>query len=73
MSKEYTKVPVGTIVAIVSALFYFVSFVDLIPDFIPGIGLLDDGAVVAACLKLVNYDIKEFIKWRDATKQIIIV
>lgn len=73
MSKEYTKVPVGTIVAIASALFYFVSFVDLIPDFIPGIGLLDDGAVVAACLKLVNSDIKEFIKWRDATKQIIIV
>jgi len=45
--KEYTEPPVGTIVAIVAALLYVLSPVDLIPDAIPGIGYLDDAAVVA--------------------------
>lgn len=63
--KEYTAVPVGTIVAIISALVYFVSPIDLIPDLIPGAGHIDDVAVVGACLILVDTDIQEYIKWRD--------
>ena len=60
----YTKVPVGTIVAIVSALIYFVSPVDFIPDFIPGIGQVDDAAVIVACLALVTADLDEYSVWR---------
>ena len=66
VKKEYTEVPIGTIVAVISALGYFVSPVDLIPDVIPGVGHIDDAAVVGACLILVDSDIKEYIKWRDA-------
>lgn len=64
--KEYTEVPVGTIVAVISALVYFVSPIDLIPDVIPGAGHIDDVAVVGACLVLVDTDIKDYIKWRDS-------
>lgn len=66
VKKEYTEVPIGTIVAVISALGYFVSPVDLIPDVIPGVGHIDDAAVVAACLVLVDTDIKEYINWRDS-------
>ena len=66
VKKEYTAVPIGTIVAVVSALVYFVSPIDLIPDLIPGAGHIDDVAVVGACLVLVDTDIQEYIKWRDA-------
>ena len=66
VKKEYTEVPIGTIVAVISALAYFVSPVDLIPDILPGVGHIDDAAVVAACLVLVDTDIEEYIKWRDS-------
>lgn len=64
VKKEYTKVPIGTIVAIISALTYFVSPIDLIPDTIPVAGYLDDAAVITACLKLVETDVVEYVKWR---------
>ena len=64
IKKEYL-VPMGTIIAVLSALIYFLSPVDLIIDSLPIIGLIDDAAVVAACLKLVNSDIEEYIEWRD--------
>ena len=69
VKKEYTDVPIGTIVAIVSAVAYIVSPIDIIPDVIPGIGHLDDAAVVVACLKLIGTDVKEYVKWRDENER----
>lgn len=65
MRKEYTDLPLGTMIAIVSALLYFVSPVDIIPDVIPGAGYLDDAAVVTLCLKLVGSDVREYVEWRE--------
>ena len=69
--KEYKDVPIGTIVAIISALIYCLSPVDAIPDIIPGFGYVDDAAVVAACLKLVKSDVDEYQKWREENNKII--
>ena len=46
-SKEYTYVPWKTICLIVAGLIYFIYPVDLIPDFIPVSGLIDDVALIA--------------------------
>ena len=62
---EYKKVPIGTIVAILSALLYVFAPVDLIPDFIFGAGYIDDALVLGTCLKLVQSDLDEFVKYRD--------
>jgi len=59
---KYKKVPVGTIAAIVGTLLYVLSPVDLIPDFIPVIGYLDDAAVIAACLNFTKFDVEEYKK-----------
>ena len=69
--KEYTTVPLGTIVAIVSALIYVLSPLDLIPDSIPGAGYIDDTLVITACLKLVGSDIYEYQKWREKNNKLI--
>lgn len=63
---EYREVPWMTIAAIVAALLYVISPVDLIPDFIPGIGLVDDAAVVAACLTMVQSDFEAYKEWKGA-------
>ena len=62
--KEYTKIPMGTIIAIVSALLYVLTPVDLIPDIVVGAGYIDDALVIATCLKLVRSDVDEYQKWR---------
>lgn len=71
VKKEYTDIPIGTIIAIISALTYFVSPIDLIPDSIPVLGYIDDAAVVAVCWKFVESDVKEYIIWREAKSMVL--
>ncbi|NLL63340.1 MAG: DUF1232 domain-containing protein [Ruminococcaceae bacterium] len=65
--KEYTEIPIGSMIAIIAALIYFISPFDLIPDSIPGIGLIDDALVTGFCWKLVESDMAEYNKWRKET------
>jgi uncharacterized membrane protein YkvA (DUF1232 family) len=39
---------------LIGALAYFILPIDKIPDFIPGIGFIDDAAVIAAAVKSVS-------------------
>jgi uncharacterized membrane protein YkvA (DUF1232 family) len=65
-SRSYREMPIGTVAAIAGALLYVLTPIDFIPDFIAGVGLVDDAAVVRACLKLVGYDVKKFREWMAA-------
>lgn len=64
-TRKYTEVPVGTIMAIAGSLLYVLSPIDIIPDFIPVIGLLDDAGVIAACMNFVKLDIEKYKKFKD--------
>ena len=61
---KYKRIPYWTIAAIVVALLYVLNPFDLIPDFIPIFGQIDDAAVVAACLLLVRQDLQKYKKWK---------
>ena len=61
----YKEVPYKVIVAIVGVLIYWLAPVDLIPDVIPGIGLVDDAAVVSLALKLVKEDLDAYKRWKN--------
>ena len=50
VKKEYTSIPVSSIIAIISALLYWLAPIDVIPDTIPGIGYLDDTSVIGFCV-----------------------
>lgn len=65
--REYTDIPIGTIIAIASAVLYMLKMIDLIPDFIPVAGYVDDAAVLTACVSMVKADVDEFVRWREAT------
>lgn len=72
IKKEYTDIPLGTIVAIISALMYVVSPFDIVPDTLPGgLGHIDDAAIVGACIKLIGSDIEEYQEWRKKNNKIL--
>lgn len=67
-SGAYRDVSWGTIASIIAALLYVFSPIDLIPDMIPVIGLIDDAAVVALCLKLIHNDFEKYKKFKENQK-----
>jgi len=54
-----------TIVSLAAALLYIMSPIDLMPDFIPGIGLIDDAAVLALVLHSIAQDLAAFRVWEQ--------
>tara|TARA_B100000902_G_C26540832_1_gene542412 strand:- start:107 stop:502 length:396 start_codon:yes stop_codon:yes gene_type:complete len=68
-SKEYTYVPWKTICLIVAGLIYFIYPVDLIPDFIPVTGLIDDVAFIAWIYESIKEDIELFLEWEKSSKE----
>jgi uncharacterized membrane protein YkvA (DUF1232 family) len=60
----YREVPYWVIGAAAFALVYVLSPVDLIMDFLPGVGYLDDAAVLAICLKLVETELARYKEWK---------
>ena len=65
VSGAYREVPKGSVVAIVAGLLYLVSPIDVIPDFIPVLGLLDDLFVLTLVLRQVNADLEKYRAWRE--------
>ncbi len=64
ITKEYPQLPWKTFVSVGAALLYIVMPIDAIPDFIPGVGLLDDVFVFTTVWKLVEEDVKEYAAWK---------
>jgi len=66
---RYRGLPVWTLSAAGFALLYVLNPFDLVPDALPVVGLLDDAAVVSACLALVEQDLRDYRAWRRARQQ----
>ena len=63
-SGEYKDVPTGSIILIIIGLLYFVSPIDLVPDFIPG-GIIDDAIVLGIVIKQVVSDLDKYRLWKE--------
>ena len=60
---DYKEVPYWVISAAAIALLYVLNPLDVIPDVLFGVGFLDDAAVVAFCLKLVQTELDRYQEW----------
>ncbi|HLU89870.1 MAG TPA: YkvA family protein [Cyclobacteriaceae bacterium] len=63
LNNSYRGVSNRTLVLLVLGLLYFVLPLDFIPDFIPGVGYIDDLTVIVAIFKSLNTDIEKFLEW----------
>ena len=65
----YDKVPARMIVSLAGALIYLVSPLDLIPDWVPMAGLVDDAAMLAFVFQLSKVDLSVYRRWKMAQQE----
>jgi uncharacterized membrane protein YkvA (DUF1232 family) len=65
-SGQYRNVPAKSLVLIVAGILYFVMPIDVIPDFVIGLGFLDDAAVLAWVVSSVRNVVSDFEKWESS-------
>lgn len=64
--REYTAVPYQSLLKIAIGICYFLFVADLIPDFIPVIGLMDDAIVVGWVVKSIRQNLDEYKAWEES-------
>ena len=65
ISGEYRQIDTGTIVSALGVLLYTLSPVDLVPDFIPVVGFLDDLALISWFIEKFQGEILRFREWEQ--------
>jgi uncharacterized membrane protein YkvA (DUF1232 family) len=63
---EYRDISEANLQIIIAAILYFVSPFDVIPDWVPVLGHIDDAFVVSLALKSVRLDLDTFMAWETA-------
>ncbi|MBW8038705.1 MAG: DUF1232 domain-containing protein [Planctomycetes bacterium] len=63
---KYKAVPLKTIILAIAAIIYLVNPFDVIPDFIPFVGYIDDASVIAWTIKSIYDDLQDFIGWEKS-------
>lgn len=70
-SGEYKDIPWKTLVKIVAVLIYFVSPIDILPDFLPIVGISDDIVLVTWLFTSIKGDLGKFQAWEASRKQTV--
>lgn len=65
LNGSYPNVPFGSVIAILGGLIYFLSPIDVIPDFIPFLGFADDIFVLNLVYRQVIKDVEKYKIWKD--------
>ena len=60
---NYRDIPPDSLAAVVACLLYVASPIDLIPDAVPVLGLMDDAVVVGYVIKSVRQELDTFRAW----------
>ncbi|WP_114747714.1 YkvA family protein [Pleomorphovibrio marinus] len=63
IQKRYRSLSPRSLALLVLGLFYFALPLDLVPDFIPFVGYVDDLSVLLAVYKSIHVDIERFLEW----------
>ena len=63
---EYRDVRIANLVLIIGAIIYVLDPWDLIPDWIPGLGYLDDATVLAFAIQKTRETLADFTAWETS-------
>ena len=60
----YRDVSIKSIVIFIVALAYIISPIDLIPDYIIGLGQIDDAVILGLSLFFLEKDLRKYKEWK---------
>lgn len=63
---DYRQLSRTTVITLLAAVIYFVMPIDAIPDWIVGVGFLDDAYVLGWAVNAVRKELDEFLRWEAA-------
>lgn len=65
---SFRDIPWNFLLLLITAIVYFVSPVDAIPDVIPIVGFADDASVIAIIYNAIKPIIDKFIEWEKSRR-----
>ncbi|GAA4355638.1 DUF1232 domain-containing protein [Hymenobacter saemangeumensis] len=68
ISGEYRDINTSTIVSGLAVLLYVLSPIDLVPDFIPVLGFLDDLSLISWFVSKFQEEISRYRAWEDSSR-----
>lgn len=60
---KYRSIGIGSLLIVIGAIVYLLDPFDVIPDFIPFLGLTDDATVVGLAISRVRKELDKFEEW----------
>jgi uncharacterized membrane protein YkvA (DUF1232 family) len=63
---QYRDVKFANLVLIIGAIIYVLDPWDLIPDWLPGVGFLDDATVLAFAVQKTRETLDQFVAWEKS-------
>jgi uncharacterized membrane protein YkvA (DUF1232 family) len=60
---DYREVAMTSLIVMVAAIIYVVNPFDLLPDWVPGLGLLDDAFILDVAIRRTHQTLDEFMTW----------
>ena len=65
---EYRDVSFWSILVFIAGIIYVISPFDIIPDYLPLLGQIDDALILVICMSLLEKDLKKYKEWKDKNK-----
>lgn len=62
---DYPMISKKAVATIIAGIIYFVSPIDLVPDWLIGAGLVDDAAVLGLIINQLDKEIKRYKEWKE--------
>jgi len=64
LNGQCPQIPYHTITLMAGAVYYFAERVDVVPDFLPRIGHLDDAVVMALAFETADAGLRRYCSWK---------
>jgi uncharacterized membrane protein YkvA (DUF1232 family) len=62
---KYKLLPWKSLSLVIAAVLYFMSPIDAIPDFLPGLGFIDDVFIIGWVMRHIRRDVENFRQWES--------
>jgi len=62
---SYKNISKSAILAIIGGIIYFVSPLDVVPDWLLGLGLVDDAAVLGLIINQLDKELTRYKQWKN--------